>query len=83
MNRQAIITALELCGGLCCDDAEDREKIADRVERTLRDQREALQVREFFVHAVNPGTRLIAFSASHGAVQSKILEAAWRLAGGK
>lgn len=82
MNRAAIIAALELSGSRCCDSEDDREAIADVVAEVLSNQMDALIVREFFVHCTNPGTRLIALHEQNGKVQSKVLEAAWRLAGG-
>jgi hypothetical protein len=84
MSREAIIAALELEADSCClDDEADREHIADRVLAVLRNQLDALVVREFFANSPTDGTRLIAFTASHGRVQSIVLEAAYRLAGGK
>lgn len=79
----AILAALELEQSRCCDSPEDREAIAARILAVLRNQVDALQVREFFANAPTDGTRLIAFTASNGKVQSTILEAAFRLAGGR
>lgn len=83
MKREAIVTALELAGSRCCDSEDDREAIADVVLEVLRNQSDALIVREFFAHCTNDGQRLIAFSERRGDEQSTILEAAYRLAGGR
>jgi hypothetical protein len=82
VNREAILAVLELCNGLCCDSAEDREAIADALLASLRRQRDALLIRCFFAASPTDGTRLIAFAERRGNEQSEILEAAWRLAGG-
>jgi hypothetical protein len=84
VNREAIIAALELEAGSCClDDEADREHIADRVLAVLRNQHDALVLREFWRDCTNDGQRLIAFSERRGNEQSRILEAAYRLAGGR
>lgn len=44
---------------------------------------DAALIRAFFANANTDGTRLIAFTASNGKVQSQVLEAAYRLAGGR
>lgn len=79
----AIIAALELESGRCCDDPIDRAAIAARISSVLRNQLDALVVREFWSGCTNSGQRLIAFSERRGDEQSRILEAAYRLAGGR
>lgn len=83
MKVENILTALEIEQSRCLDDADDRHVVADTVHAVLRNQHDALVVREFFAHCTNDGQRLIAFSASNGKVQSQVLEAAYRLAGGR
>jgi hypothetical protein len=83
MSREAIIAALELSGSRCCDNEDDREAIADVVVEVLRNQSDALVLREFWRDCTNSGQRLIAFSERRGGEQSKVLEAAYRLAGGR
>lgn len=82
MSREAIIAALELCNGLCCDDAADREVIADKVIEVLRNQTDALVIRELFVDTATCGKRM-EIAASHGANLGALTEAAYRLAGGR
>jgi predicted metal-dependent hydrolase len=82
VNREAILSALELCNGLCCDSAEDREALASAIIAALRRQHDALLIRCFFAASPTDGTRLIAFAERRGNEQSEIIEAAWRLAGG-
>lgn len=81
MNRLAIITALEMSGSRCCDVEDDREAIADVICEVLRNQRDALQVRELFAHAPNIGAKT-AVVASDGRRLEVLINAAWRLAGG-
>ena len=67
------------------NEAARRSRALKRAQREARGQRDAADaatIRAFFEACTNSGQRLIAFSASHGKVQSTLLEAAWRLAGG-
>lgn len=67
-------------------EAARRSRATRRQQREQRAQQNAIDaavIRAFFAGAPTDGTRLIAFTASHGAVQSRILEAAYRLAGGR
>lgn len=71
--------------------AENREaaRRSRAKKRAAREQRErdaaidAAIIRAFFANSPTDGTRLIAFTASNGKTQSRILEAAYRLAGGR
>jgi len=77
----AIGAALSRCEHCSLDSDEDRAEVAARVESALLDSPDAALIRAFFASAPTDGTRLIAMAASTGAVQSRIIEAAARLAG--
>lgn len=67
-------------------EAARRSRATRRQAREQRAQQNAIDaavVRAFFAGSPTDGARLIAFSASNGKVQSTILEAAFRLAGGR
>jgi hypothetical protein len=67
------------------NEAARRSRALKRAQREAREQRDAADaalLRSFFGACTNAGQRLIAFSGSNGKVQSQVLEAAWRLAGG-
>lgn len=78
--HSAVLAALELCEGRCCDDGADRHAIADRIARTLRNQQAALVVREMFRDAHGHGERM-EIVASHGARLGALIDAACWLAG--
>lgn len=82
MSREAIVAALELAGSRCCDNEDDREAIADVVLEVLRNQTDALVIRELFLDATTCGKRM-EIAASHGANLGALTEAAYRLAGGR
>jgi hypothetical protein len=82
-RRAIILRALEACSTMCLDTARERELVAAAVDSLLDTNSDAQLIRAFWVNAPTEGTRQIAFSGSHGSIQSAVLEAAYALAGGR
>jgi hypothetical protein len=77
-----VLAALERRASHALDTDEERRAVAADVAAAIVASPDARRLREFFANAETSGTRLIALVASNGRVQSEVIDAAVRLAGG-